>query len=69
MPSVEVLRNGDKWLVRVNDGLVDEREFLIRENALAWASGHRMRLGLPADLIALDQVEQRAEPQTHLASS
>lgn len=69
MPSVEVLRNGEKWLVRVNDGLVDEREFLIRENALAWASGHRKRLGITLDPIEFDQVEQRAEPQTHLASS
>lgn len=64
MQSVEVLRNGDRWLVRVIDGQVDEREFLIEKNAFAWALGHRKRMGLPPDPGSAAPPERGAELQT-----
>ncbi|KKX33003.1 hypothetical protein YH62_05505 [Rhizobium sp. LC145] len=50
MRSVGVIRRDEKWVVQVNDDQqFDEREFAIESNAIAWAAGHRKRLGLPAE--------------------
>lgn len=48
--SVEIIeRDGQFVVVITEDGDVTENSFSIRENAEAWASGQKVRLGLLID--------------------
>jgi hypothetical protein len=50
MRSVEIIRRDETWVVQINDDKqFDECEFALESNAIAWAAGHRKRLGLPTE--------------------
>lgn len=45
---VSIIVSPDRWNVRVvEQGVMIEREFLTEADALAWASGQRIRLNRP----------------------